>query len=201
VALIHLEQQWAENRLTADGRVLHERVHEQSEELRQDLLVVRGLPLQSFRLGLAGQADVVEFSRIAWQQAPGLAQLDGRAGWWALQPVEYKRGKAKRGACDRVQLCAQGLCLEERFGISIGAGSLFYGTNRRRTVVQFTQDLRRQTETLALRMQQLFVTGKTPAPVFNAGCASCSLKERCLQERLAMNRTVASYYQRCLSEE
>jgi CRISPR-associated exonuclease Cas4 len=200
-ALIHLEQQWAENRLTADGHLLHERVHEQTEELRWDLLVVRRLPLQSFRLGLAGQGDVVEFSRVASQQAPGLTQLDGRAGWWAIEPVEYKRGKAKRGVCDRVQLCAQALCLEEMFGVSIGQGSLFYGTRRRRTVVRLTPDLRRQTEALAHRMHQLYALRQTPAPVFMVGCASCSLKERCLPERLGISRPMASYYKRCLAEE
>jgi CRISPR-associated exonuclease Cas4 len=200
-ALIHLEQQWDENRLTADGRLLHERVHEQTEELRQNLLVVRGLPLQSFRLGLAGQADVVEFSRVASEQVPGLARLEGRAGWWSVEPVEYKRGKAKRAAWDRVQLCAQALCLEEMFSVSIKHGCLFYGTNRRRNVVPLSRDLRTQTEFLAYRMQQLFALRQTPAPVFMAGCARCSLKERCLPERLAARRNIAPYYRTCLSEE
>ena len=101
-ALIHIEQQWEENRLTAEGRVLHERVHEQTEETRKDLLTVRGLPVHSLRLGLAGQTDVVEFSRAAGEGGSGCLQLAGRRGWWSVQPVEYKRGKAKREACDRV---------------------------------------------------------------------------------------------------
>ncbi|HEX4807714.1 MAG TPA: CRISPR-associated protein Cas4 [Bryobacteraceae bacterium] len=204
-ALIHLEQQWEENRLTADGRVLHERVHQMTEELRQDLLVVRGLPLHSFQLGVSGQADVVEFSRVELKPIPGSArtgvELGGRAGWWSIEPVEYKRGKAKRGGCDRVQLCAQAMCLEEMFGVAIAQGSLFYGTNRRRTVVRLSSDLRRQTEALALRMHQLFELRHTPRPVFMAGCASCSLKEGCLPERLGAGRPVASYYKTCLRED
>src|SRR4051812_48071736 len=92
-ALIHLERMWEENRLTADGRVLHERVHEQTEEARHDLLIVRGLPIHSLRLGLSGQADVVEFVRTPEEQAQGSAQLPGRIGRWRPQPVEYKRGK------------------------------------------------------------------------------------------------------------
>jgi CRISPR-associated exonuclease Cas4 len=204
-ALIHLEQQWEENRLTADGRVLHERVHQLTEELRQDLLVMRGLPLHSFRLGVSGQADVVEFSRVPSEQAPGglrsAVQLEGRVGWWAIEPIEYKRGKAKRGGCDRVQLCAQAMCLEEMFGVSVAQGSLFYGTNRRRTGVRLNPDLRAQTEALAVRMHELFASRQTPRPVFMAGCASCSLKGRCLPERLGAWRPMASYYETCLGED
>jgi CRISPR-associated exonuclease Cas4 len=199
-ALIHLEQQWEENGLTAQGRLLHERVHEQTAELRQDLLLVRGLPLHSLRLGIVGQGDVVQFSRVSFERAPNLTQLDGRTGWWAVEPIEYKRGTEKRGGCDRVQLCAQALCLEEMFGLSIERGALFYGANRRRVVVRLTPDLRKQTETLAIQMHQLFAMRQTPAPFFMAGCASCSLKERCLPERLSKGRTMASYYQKSLSE-
>ena len=200
-ALIHLERQWDENHLTADGRVLHERVHEHTETLRHDRLVVRGLPLQSLRLGLVGQGDVVEFSCISEQQGPGLTQLEGRAGWWAIEPIEYKRGKAKRGACDRIQLCAQAICLEEMFGVSIERGALFYGTNRRRTVVPLTPGLRGQTEALALRMQHLFSTRRTPGPIFMAGCASCSLREQCLPEKLDRSKSLTSYYRRALLED
>src|SRR5690242_9957909 len=81
-ALIHLERMWEENRLTADGRVLHDRVHAQTEELRHDLLVTRGLPIHSFRLGLSGQADVVEFSRASAIELPDSTELKGRTGWW-----------------------------------------------------------------------------------------------------------------------
>jgi CRISPR-associated exonuclease Cas4 len=199
-ALIHLEQQWGENVLTAQGRLLHERVHEQTAELRQNLLVVRGLPLHSLELGLTGQADVVEFSRVSSDATPNATQLDGRAGWWNVEPVEYKRGKEKRGACDRVQLCAQALCLEEMFRVSITQGALFYGTNRRRVAVRFTSDLRTQTQRLAAEMHRLYAKKQTPAPFFMAGCASCSLKERCLPEQLSGGRVVASYYQKFLSE-
>ena len=171
----------------------------------QDLLVARGLPLHSFRLGVSGQADVVEFSRVGSERAAGMpriaVELKGRAGWWAIEPIEYKRGKAKRGACDRVQLCAQAMCLEEMFGVPIMQGSLYYGTKRRRAVVRLTSDLRSQTEMLALRMRQLFELRQTPRPIFMAACASCSLKEQCLPERLGAGRPVASYYQRLLKED
>src|ERR1700691_3309065 len=82
--LIHIEQQWEENRLTAEGRILHDRVHETATEARPEIVVARGLYLQSLRLGLAGQADVVEF-----HGSKAGAELAGRNGRWRLFPVEY----------------------------------------------------------------------------------------------------------------
>src|SRR5208283_1719691 len=63
-ALIHIEQQWEENRLTAEGRILHDRVHEAGTESRPGVVMARGLRLHSLRLGLTGQADVVEFHQV-----------------------------------------------------------------------------------------------------------------------------------------
>ncbi|MBV9084645.1 MAG: CRISPR-associated protein Cas4, partial [Acidobacteriaceae bacterium] len=148
-ALIQIEGIWEENGLTADGRVLHHRVHEQAEEKRHDLLVVRSLPVHSLRLGLSGVADVVQFVRISESPVPGAVQLESRPGWWLVQPVEYKRGRAKRESCDRIQLCAQALCLEEMFRTNIPEGFLFYGEVRRRTLVRFDPELRHETGLLA----------------------------------------------------
>lgn len=201
-ALIHIEQTWSENRLTASGRVLHDRVHGQTEELRNDLLVARGLPLRSFRLGISAIADVVEFVRVsADQQVADSLQLEARSGWWRPRPVEYKRGRPKREAWDRVQLCAQALCLEEMLALAIAEGVLFYGATRRRTEVRFDRDLRDRTEALAARMHRLFSQRVTPAAVLIPGCKSCSLRGRCLPELLSQRRPVASYHRTCLRRE
>jgi CRISPR-associated exonuclease Cas4 len=191
-ALIHIEQQWAENRLTQEGRVLHERVHESGTEARPDLVTARGLRIRSLRLGLSGEADVVEFHRLE-EESRAAVQLEGRTGWWAPFPVEYKRGKPKRDAWDEVQLCAQGLCLEEMFGIAIEGGALFYGTNRRRTQVEFDAGLRSQTETLANRMHALYAAGKTPTAEYAKKCENCSLIERCMPRMSTRRRDVARY--------
>jgi CRISPR-associated exonuclease Cas4 len=198
-ALIHIEQQWAENRLTQEGRVLHERVHESGTEARPDLIVARGLRIRSLRLGLSGEADVVEFHRA--EAGSGAAvRLEGRAGWWTPFPVEYKRGKPKSDAWDEVQLCAQGLCLEEMFGVSIGGGALFYGTNRRRTRVEFDTGLRGQTESLACRMHALYLAGVTPPAEYAKKCESCSLMERCMPRMSTRRRDVARYLATALRE-
>jgi len=62
-ALIHLEQIWEENRFTAEGQLLHQRVNSGGTETRGDLHVARTLRLVSHELGLTGVADVVEFHR------------------------------------------------------------------------------------------------------------------------------------------
>jgi CRISPR-associated exonuclease Cas4 len=116
-ALIHVEQVWAENRLTVEGRHLHERVDGGEHETRGGLRTARALPIRSLRLGLAGRADVVEFHAS-----------EGAAGPPRVVPVEYKRGRPKSHRADEVQLCAQALCLEEMLGVHVAAGALFYGT-------------------------------------------------------------------------
>jgi CRISPR-associated exonuclease Cas4 len=191
-ALIHIEQQWEENPLTAEGHVLHERVHESGAESRKTLVLARGLPLHSFRLGISGQADAVEF-RAAPSGDPDSVVLEGKSGRWRPSPVEHKRGKPKKQICDLVQVCAQALCLEEMFGITILRGALFYATPRRRQEVVFTSELRGQTARLCARMQELYGRRETPQAIYTRGCESCSLKNICLPRTLAASRDVRKY--------
>jgi CRISPR-associated exonuclease Cas4 len=189
--LIHIEQQWDENRLTAEGRLLHERAHDFGAESRPGLRVARGLRLRSLRLGLAGQADVVEFHRCDH----GL-RLPEAEGLWRAFPVEYKRGKPKRDACDEVQLCAQALCLEEMFGSEIREGALYYGAPRRRFKVTFDNGLRGRTEALARRMHELYSSRLTPLATYEPKCDSCSLLAICMPRLLAKPPAVARYLAR-----
>lgn len=193
-ALIHLEGQWAENRLTAEGRRLHERVDEGRGERRGDLRIARGLPLRSLRLGLAGKADVVEFRRVP-EDAEG-ARLPGVDGRWIPRPVEYKRGRPKRDRSDEIQLCAQALCLEEMLGTPVPEGSLFYGTTRRRLDVLLDTEPRRETEALVARMHALRAAGRTPAARFEPKCERCSLLDLCMPRTTGGERRVAGYLAR-----
>lgn len=179
-ALIHLEQIWVENRLTVEGRHLHEKSDSGERESRGDLRIARGLPLHSFRLGLSGKADTVELHRLDGAE-PGVgALLPGLPGLWRPFPVEYKRGKPKSHRADEVQLCAQALCLEEMLGAPVPAGALYYGETRHRLEVAFDAELRRLTEQAAARFHGLISAGVTPAPVREPKCDSCSLLEVCM---------------------
>lgn len=182
-ALIHLEQIWAENRYTVEGRVLHETADSGTGERRGDTLIVRSLPLRSFALGASGIADVVEFRR----------QEDGSERPF---PVEYKRGRAKQGMADEVQLCAQALCLEEMLETDVPEGALFYGAQRRRKAVSFTDELRWKTQETARAVHELVASGRTPPPVGVPGCASCSLLETCMPASVGDSARVHAYIER-----
>lgn len=184
-ALIHLEDLWTENQFTVEGNIMHERTDETDTEVRSDTRIARGLRLRSLRLGLVGKADVVEFHRVTEQpNAQGSTtgvRLSEASGWWRPYPVEYKRGRPKRGRCDEVQLCAQALCLEEMLNTSIKRGALFYGQRKRRQEVDLDEALRQETERLTRRLHQLMSDGRTPQPPEGRKrCQNCSLRSVCL---------------------
>ena len=187
-ALIHIEQVWTENVFTAEGRVMHERAHEGGSEVRGDVRTDRGLAIRSLRLGLSGMADVVEFHR----------QPDGS---WLPFPVEYKLGKPKADDCDKVQLCAQAICLEEMLNVAIPSGALFYGKTRRRLDVAFDARLRDKTEKTAENVRALFEAGETPEAVYAKRCDSCSLIAQCLPKIMGKRRSVKRYMARALEKE
>jgi CRISPR-associated exonuclease Cas4 len=200
-ALIHLEQVWVENRLTAEGRLLHERADEPGSGRRGDLRTARSLALRSLRLGLVGRADVVEFHRDAGEPpgGSGSIRLPGVSGHWRPFPVEYKRGKPKSHRADEVQLCAQALCLEEMLSVTIPEGALYYGKNRRRQRVALDAELRALTEDTARRLHELLNGGRTPAAVRAPKCRRCSLVEVCLPA--APSASARAYLNKLLEPE
>lgn len=196
-ALIHIERQWAENLRTTEGELLHERAHdEQLRESRGDLWIVRGLRVQSLRLGLSGQCDVVEFRRDEQNGVP----LAGKEGLWLPYPVEYKHGAPKQNPCDALQLCAQAICLEEMLCCSIPEGALFYGETRRRQRIPFTEELREEVASDAAQMHELYRRGYTPRVKPNKSCNACSLKELCLP-RLQRSGSVQTYLRKSLEDQ
>ncbi len=166
-ALIHIEQIWSENLFTAEGRIMHDKADSNKFESRGNVRIDYSVPLRSLRLGLIGKADVVEFHKID-------------DGSWMPFPVEYKRGKPKMDDCDRVQLCAQAICLEEMLNVGIKEGALFYGQTRRREDVVFTDSLRHETEETARKVHKLIDSGMTPKAEFSKKCKQCSLSNICL---------------------
>ncbi len=192
-ALVHIEQAWVENLYTAEGRILHERVDTGGQAARGDVRVEYTVPLRSLRLGITGKADVVEFHR---KKAPGKTK---RVGWQPF-PVEYKRGKPKKGNYDKVQLCAQAMCLEEMLDTEIPCGALFYGKTRRRQDVLFDHALRLETEDAAEELHALFESGLTPKPVYQKKCESCSFINLCLPKTLEGRRSASDYLLNALKE-
>lgn len=175
-ALIHIEAQWSENYDTVRGDIFHERAHTKGYSVDRGVRAERGMRLVNYHLGITGVADIVEFI----DDDQGTASSAKRS--YILHPVEYKVGKPKVEDWDRVQLCAQALCLEEMYGCRIDAGSLFYGETRRREAIVLDDDLRQHVSSLAQRMHNLFSASKTPRASKSARCKRCSLIDVCLPE-------------------
>ena len=194
-ALIHIEDQWAENYRTVDGSLMHERVHNQEfRESRGDCLIVRGLAVHSAQLGVSGQCDAVEF-----HADPNGIFLRGREGLWRPYPVEYKRGRPKELGADELQLCAQAMCLEEMLCCDIPEGALYYAEPRRRTAVRLTSELRGQVQDRLAEMHELYQKRHTPRVKPTKACSACSLKDLCLPKLMSRKQT-ADYLAAAMEE-
>jgi CRISPR-associated exonuclease Cas4 len=179
-ALIHIERQWAENRFTAEGNILHKKAHGSRSTTRPEGRTLWAIPLHSYELGLFGVADILQWKR---GESP--------------VPVEYKRGRPKKNDCDRVQLCAQALCLEEMTGLTVTRGELFYGKMRRRVAVEMNPTLRSVTADTAARLHQLIQGKITPPADPGPKCERCSLLALCLP-RLGRRGSACSAFDRLL---
>jgi CRISPR-associated exonuclease Cas4 len=188
-ALIHIEQQWKDNVLTVEGKLLHKRTDDPFfTETRKGVVTARAVPIASYRLGLVGVCDVVEFTA-----SPEGVRLPGREGLYLPAPVEYKRGREKSDPCDEAQLCAQAMCLEEMLVVAIPTGYLYYGETRRRVEVALTAELRQLVGEMSEEMHAYFQRGYTPRVKTSKACRSCSLADICLP-KLQENAVPASQY-------
>ena len=194
-ALIHIENLWAENYRTADGTVMHENVHNTAyRESRGERKIARGMYVHSARLGISGQCDAVEFLRSA--DGVPIAGWEGR---WQPYPVEYKRGRPQAIDADRLQLCAQAICLEEMLCCDIPEGALYYGETRRREAVDFTEELRETVRACLTEMHELYRKGYPPQPKRTKSCGACSLQELCLPALPACG-SVADYLRKSMED-
>ena len=164
-ALIHVEQAWDENYYTAHGNLLHERVDSCEPEQRGNVRFERGVAVKSEQLKITGKLDLLEI-----EGQPPVRYF----------PVEYKRGKPKIESWDKIQLCAQALCLEEMRDITIDNGALWYWQVRKREQVSLDDDLRTETIAAITGAHTILNSGKTPPPTTHRKrCRACSLVDLC----------------------
>ncbi len=176
-ALIHVEDVWRENVYTVRGDILHEKVDTDTYESRGTLKTVRGLKIHSYRLGIAGRCDVVEFRK---------SNDDSIVP--EILPVEFKSGKPKHDISDKVQLCAQALCLEEMLSTSVKRGAFFYGRIRRRVQVEIDEQLRKQTEEIIVAVHGLVSRKHVPQAKYMEKCRRCSLYDICQPKAMSERR-------------
>ena len=162
-AYIHIEREWNDNYLTAKGSQLHQRVHSNEMETRGAIRSERGVQVCSEKLGVHGQLDLLE--------------VDHSSG--IITPVEYKKGKPKVQDFDRIQLCAQVLCLEEMTERRINKAAIWYWQIRRREWVDINDALRTSTLEIINSTKKLFATEKLPQAIYSPSCKACSFIDRC----------------------
>jgi CRISPR-associated exonuclease Cas4 len=186
-ALRHLDGLYVHNEHTRLGDSLHQRADKPGYEKRKGVRTERGLWIASRRLKLYGRADLVEFRRDPGKRRRGEAVVG------SVSPVEYKRGKKRRWDNDDVQLCAQALCLEEMLGTVVQSGAVYHEQSKSRRVVEFTTELRGETEAAVKQLHDLLETRRIPPAVLKPQCRGCSLRGHCLPEAFGDPVTVASY--------
>jgi CRISP-associated protein Cas1 len=173
-----VQGEWAESADTVEGRHAHRRVDRQAGKLpppedvsSETKLHARSITLSSNRLGLIAKLDLIE-------SAEG-----------AVIPVDYKRGRrphVARGAYDpeRVQLCAQGLILEEH-GYRYPEGVLYFAESRERVAVVFDDELRALTQNAIDGLRLVAAGGTVPPPLVDSPkCPRCSLVGICLPDEV-----------------
>jgi CRISPR-associated exonuclease Cas4 len=177
-ALMTLEDRWEDNLHTVLGSQFHENAHAgiRAEE-RGKTLTVRRLSVCSRELGIAGVCDVVEFV-----EDPKGVSIFGRDGRFNPVPVEYKKGKGLFKEADSLQLCAQGLCLEEMLCCRIDEAFVYYGEPKRRAAVALDDVLRQKVLACIKGMRAILASKSIPKPAKKRGCGGCSLAAVCLPE-------------------
>ncbi|MCK8824001.1 CRISPR-associated protein Cas4 [Fuchsiella alkaliacetigena] len=171
-ALIHVEEIYEENIFTLEGNAVHERVDNASNYYNKDKECENSVPVWSDTYGLYGVIDLVEFS-------------SGNP-----YPVEFKRGKKKAKVADKVQLCAQVICLEEMYQIEIDLGYIYYNKSRQRVKVDIKKELREKTIDVIAGVREQIEKQLVPAPNYSKKCKNCSLKELCLPD---LNERLVKY--------
>lgn len=194
-ALIHVEQQWADNFQTFSGRELHGRVDDPFiKEKRNDVIISRSLPVSSSKLGMYGICDVVE-----WHEADAGVPLPNRTERYVPTVIEYKRGKSKHDHSDELQLVAYTVCLEEMLHCDLNIGELFYFKTRRRDQVEINAELRKELSAVVSRMHKYFDNGYTP-PVSKDDEGKKSSLDQLVPPEIFKRKNASSYIDRRIND-
>lgn len=177
--LIHMAQYWEDNHLSLEGQWMHRHVDNPFEMGSINGVVhLNSVSLVSHELGVYGVADLLELTRD--DAGPNTIVVPRYPGCWSMCPVEFKHGRSKTDDSDRVQLCAQAMCLEEMYGITISMGSIYYGATRRKEIVSFDGELREKVQQTCLQMHAFMDRGEMPSATYEFKCRSCSLGDICM---------------------
>ena len=180
-ALIHIEQQWEDNRLTIEGQILHKHVDDPFYRQKcGNHITLRSVNIASKELGLYGITDAIEL--LPTEDSNDSITHPKYPGHWLPVPVEYKHGRPKKNEIDEVQLIAQAMCLEEIYNINIAYGAIFYAEIHHRVEIEITPHLRNIVRACAYEMHNIYNRRIIPKAEKRKHCDKCSLKDICMPE-------------------
>lgn len=116
------------------------------------MLIMRDLRVYSRALGITGACDVVEFHK-----SNDGVPLHGRDELWLPYPIEYKHGKSKTIDADRLQLCAEAMCLEEMLACDIQYAKIFSRVLRG---YEGAEDLKKHNDPMVVVILDAATTGR-----------------------------------------
>lgn len=200
VALVHNERIWSDNRFTAEGNLIHEKAHSGVCEKSSNTRIVRNADIKSNTYGLIGKADVIELKRSV-EPSGCTFSIPGVEGFWRPYIVEFKRGSAKQTLAYEVQVCAQVLCLEEMWNISIPESYLYYYERRHRTNIYIDSELRRLTVNSIIELRKIILSGILPKAELGKKCIICSLRDSCMPKISGMKDVSRQYVDRLFENQ
>lgn len=128
---------------------------------------------------ISGSREVFHGVEVASETLGLVARIDAVEKNGNVYPVEFKKGKRRNSLSHRVQLCAQGMLLEEYLGKEIAYGFIFYMASRSRVKVRFDKDLRRKVILTKEEVKKMLEEPVEPPPLKSSRCKGCSLREVC----------------------
>ena len=156
------------NEHVEEGKIKHTRVDtEMKDRNERGVKVSRRQYLASDTLGVSGYLDLIE-------EKKGVSC-----------PVEYKKAGTGNWLNDQVQLCLQGMLIEESSGTAVPHGYIYYIGSKRRRKVVFDDELRQTSRAFVSDAESLLQTRKIPEPVHDNRCNGCSVRGICLPDEVA----------------
>jgi len=162
--LVYVCGEWKENLHTVKGSLDHENVHKDLKKHRKNYTQTRQVSVKSERLNILGKIDVVEKRENL------------------IYPVEFKKGKTADWINNKLQLCAQVICLEEQTRQEIKYGYLWFFDSYKREKIRITDELRRKTRSVIKEAYNILKNGKIPSRAPINRCDGCSMCSHCLPE-------------------
>lgn len=177
-----VQGEWSDSEDTVKGKQVHKRVDQETgslpdkNELSEEMdFKARSVYLSAPKEGLIARMDIVEGTGDD------------------IRPVDYKKGAmpdVSGGVWEpeKIQLCAQGLVLEEN-GYACTQGMIWFAASKQKVAVVFDKDLKSRTRELIRQANETLRSNTIPQPLVGSRkCPRCSLVEICLPDEICFCR-------------